>query len=127
MRAAGKRTLNHMDGLMRSLLDVVRDCPIDVIEAFNPKPDGNVSVAQAREAWPEKVLSINFPSSIHIASPERIRDMTIDLLRQAVPGQGFVMGITENVPSRVIVESFTTIATTLNQFGRCPLDPDTLP
>ena len=126
MRPAGKRTLNHMDGMMRSLLDVIADCPIDIIEAFNPAPDGDVSVAEAREAWPGKVLSINFPSSVHLASQTRIRNMTIDLLRQAAPGQGFVMGVTESVPTDVLVESFTTIATTLNEFGTCPLEPDAL-
>ena len=127
MGPAGKRTLNHMDGLMRSLLGVVAECPLDIIEAFNPAPDGNVSVAEARDAWPGKALSINFPSSVHLATQSRIRAMTIDLLRQAAPGQGFVMGITEDVPAGVLVESFTTIARTLNEFGKCPLDPDALP
>jgi hypothetical protein len=126
MASVGKRTLNHMDGMMRSLLDVIADCPIDVIEAFNPAPDGNVSVAEAREAWPGKTLSINFPSSVHITSQANIREMTIDLLRQAAPGHGFVMGVTEDVPADVLVESFTTIATTLNEFGECPLNPDAL-
>ena len=127
MGPAGKRRLNHMDGRIRALLDVVADCPVDIIEAFNPKPDGDVSVAEARAAWPGKVLSINFPSSVHLAGPERIRETTIDLLRQAAPGQGFVIGITENVPAGRMVESYTTIARTLNQFGACPLGADNLP
>jgi hypothetical protein len=127
MGPAGKRTLNHMDGRIRVLLDVAAESPVDIIEAFNPKPDGDVSVAEARAAWPGKVLSINFPSSVHLAAPERIREMTIDLLRQAAPGQGFLMGITENVPAQRMVESYTTIAQTLNQFGACPLDADALP
>ena len=112
---------------MASLLRVIADCPVDIIEAFNPEPDGDVSVAEARQAWPGKVLSINFPSSVHLASQARIRRMAIDLLRQAAPGQGFVVGITENVPADVLVESLTTIATSLNEFGKCPLDPDALP
>jgi hypothetical protein len=100
---------------------------VDVIEAFNPSPDGDVSVAEARAAWPGKALSINFPSSVHLARTARIRSMTIDLLRGAAPGMGFVIGITENVPSDVMIESFATIAQTLNEFGRCPIDPGHLP
>ena len=127
MHAAGKRTLNHMDGRMRTLLDVVAECPVDIIEAFNPKPDGDVSVSEARAAWPTKGLSINFPSSVHLAAPERIRQVTLDLLRQAAPGQGFLIGITENVPAQRMVESYTTIAQALNEFGRCPIDAEAQP
>ena len=115
-----------MDGMLKSLVDVIARCPIDVVEAFNAL-DGNVSLKRAREAWPDKALSINFPSSIHIAPPERIRQTTIDILRDAAPGNGFVVGITENVPSRVIDRSLRLIAETLNQQGQCPIDPDALP
>jgi hypothetical protein len=121
---AGKRTMNHMDGMMKSLVDSIADCPVDIVEAFNPSPDGNVSVAEAREAWPSKTLSINFPSSVHIRPKHSIREVTIQLLRQAAPGQGFVVGITEDVPTGVVVESLATIAQTLGECGECPLDPE---
>ena len=126
MHGAGKTTLNHMDGMLKSLVDVIARCPIDVVEAFNAL-DGNVSLKRAREAWTDKALSINFPSSVHIAPPERIRRTTIDILRDAAPGNGFVVGITENVPSRVIDRSLLLIAETLNQRGQCPIDPKALP
>ena len=121
MQTAGKRTINHMDGMMKSLIESVAACPIDVIEAFNPEPDGNVSVREARNAWAEKTLSINFPSSVHLSSMEKIKEMVIEILRQAIPGRGFVIGVTEDVPSNVVQESLATIATTLNEHGRCPL------
>ena len=130
MHPAGKRTLNHMDGMMKALVDTVARCPIDIVEAFNPTPDGNVSVGEAREAWPDKALSINFPSSMHLTGQEKIKGMTLELLRQAAPlagGAGFVVGITEDVPADVLIDSFVTIAQTLNESGRCPLDPGSLP
>jgi len=126
MRPGGKRTLNHMDGMLRSLLGSVADCPVDIIEAFNPAPDSSVSVGDALSAWPDKALSINFPSSVHVRSDDEIRRATIDLLRQADPGRGFVIGITENVPSDVIVQSLTAIAETIDEHGHCPIDQDRL-
>ncbi|HUV07587.1 MAG TPA: hypothetical protein VMX75_07640, partial [Spirochaetia bacterium] len=125
--AAGKRTMNHMDGMLKSLVEVVGTCPIDIVEAFNPVPDGNVSVDDVRKAWPGKTLSINFPSSVHLRPKESIRETAIQILREAAPGKAFVMGITEDVPLNVIVESMTTIATTLNEYGRCPIEPGSLP
>ncbi len=59
----------------------------------NMLPDG----AEAREAWPDKALSINFPSSVHLTGQRKIEGMTLELLRQAAPlagGAGFVVGIT---------------------------------
>ena len=118
MHPVGKRTINHMDGMLKSLVESVASCPIDVVEAFNPTPDGNVSVGEARNAWPDKTLSINFPSSVHLRPKEKIREMTIDILRQAAPGRAFVIGITEDVPLNVVQESLATIAITLNEHGK---------
>lgn len=118
---SGKRILNHMDGFLKSLVSAVAQCPVDVIEAFNPPPDGNLSVGAARRAWPGKVISTNFPSSVHLQPQDEVRATTLDLLREAAPGDGFVVGITENVPIHLVGETFTTIAETLNQFGACPL------
>ena len=107
--------------MLKSLVESVASCPRDVVEAFNPTPDGNVSVGDARIASPDKTLSINFPSSVHLRPKEKIREMAIDILRQAARGRAFVIGITEDVPSNVVQESLTTIAMTLNEYGKCPL------
>jgi hypothetical protein len=124
---SGKRTMNHMDGFLKSIIDSIAACPIDIVEAFNPTPDGNVSVAEARAAWSKKGLSINFPSSVHLRPKEEIRKTTIDILRQAAPGKDFIMGVTEDVPARVVEESLATIAETLNEFGAYPIDVEKLP
>ena len=119
---SGKRILNHMDGVMRSLKQSIASSPVDVVEAFNPPPDGNLPVAEAREAWPGKAILVNFPSSVHLASLDQVRATTIELLRQAAPGNGFVVGITENVPAHLVADTLTVIAETLNQFGQCPIE-----
>ena len=115
-----------MDGMLRSLLETVAKCPIDIIEAFDPAPDSTVSVPDGMSAWPGKALSINFPSSVHVRPPEEIRRVTIDLLRQAAPGRGFVIGITENIPSAVALQSLTVIAETLAEHGHCRIEPERL-
>ena len=121
LEGSGKRTLNHMDGFLQSLKESIAGCPVNVVEAFNAPPDGNLSVTEARRAWPDKVVSINFPSSVHLQSLDMVRETTIDLLRQAIPGDRFVMGITEDVPLHLVPKTLATIAETLNEFGRCPL------
>ena len=115
MHKAGKRTMNHMDGRLRILLDAIGDSDVDIVEAFTPPPNGNLSVTDARKRWKGKVLSINFPSSVHLSDNRTIRETTLSLLDEAAPGNGFVVGITEDVPAFVIERSFRTIAETLNE------------
>ncbi len=121
MHSKGKRVLSHMDGMMKWLVDNVHKTGLDVIEAFTPPPDGNLPLAEARQSWQGKVISINFPSSVHIFDPEDIRDMTMKLLREAAPGNGFIIGVTENVPKSVGARSLSVIADTINEYGVCPI------
>jgi hypothetical protein len=122
LHAKGKLLGVHLDGNLQPLKKSIADSMINVVEAFNPAPDGDTSVKQAREAWPDKVISINFTSSIHLAQPEEIREHTIELLRQSYPGERFIIGITENVPDSVRTESMKIIAETLREKGNLPLN-----
>jgi hypothetical protein len=97
LAGTGKRTVVHMDGALRALAGAVAESPVDIVEALTPPPDGDLSVAEAREAWPGKALWLNFTSSMHLASADRIADHTRELVRQG-GGGGFAIGITENVP-----------------------------
>jgi uroporphyrinogen-III decarboxylase len=122
MHRNGKRVLCHMDGMMSRLRDSVSKTNLDIIEAFTPPPDGDLPLAEAFKFWEGKVISINFPSSVHIAKPEVIRDTTIKLLQEAAPGKAFVMGVTENIPKSVGTQSLSIIADTINEYGSCPIN-----
>jgi len=117
----GKRLGVHMDGDLRLLRESIAESELDFIEAFTPSPMSDLSVAEALEAWKDKVLWINFTSCFHIAGQEAIRTHTLDLLQQASPGDRFLVGITEDVPSEVRKESLTTIAQTIHENGSLPV------
>jgi hypothetical protein len=111
----GKKIGVHLDANNRLILDVVRDSELDFVEAFTPPPDCDVSVAEARTAWPKKRLWINFPSSVHIQSEETIRNATIKLLQEAGDLKGFLMGVTEDIPWQHIERSISVILKTLKE------------
>jgi len=113
LHARGKLLGVHLDANNRLWKDAVAASAIDVVEAFTPAPDTDMSVADARAAWPDKVLWLNFPSSVHIASRERIREQTRELLRQAAPCDGLIVGITENIPSHAWRTSLSAICEVL--------------
>lgn len=126
LRQRGKMLGSHLDADNQLWAAEVAAAPLDWIEAFSPTPDTDMSVAQARAAWPGKVLFLNFPSAVHLESPQAIAATTRQLLREAAPGDRFIVGITENVPEDQWRVSFATILQTLNECGRLPIRGEAL-
>jgi hypothetical protein len=121
VHAEGKLCATHLDAPMKTLMESVAKSEIDIVEAFTPLPTGNVTIKEARRVWPDKVLWINFPSSVHIESPERIREETIRILGEAAPGDRFLIGITEDVPEDAWPTSLRVISRTILEHGSLPL------
>ncbi len=117
LHAAGKKIGCHLDADNRAILDTVGGSRLDFVEAFTPPPDCPVSVAEARAAWPGKRLWLNFPSSVHLQAPERIRASTRELLAQAGDRRGVLLGVTEDVPADRMMSSFHAILDALEQIG----------
>ena len=122
MRPAGKTLFVHVDGNVRRLADVVGKMPEGmVVEAVTPPPTGDYSVAEARAIWAGRPLWINFPSSVHLSTPGEVEAATVEILRQAAPGDGFLLGITENMPVNYWQESMAAIGRVLERYGKCPI------
>jgi len=115
LSAAGKHMFVHMDGKLNSLKHVVAESEVPIVEAFTPPPDGDLSVAEARRLWPDKVLWLNFPSSVHLAPPDKIAAATRALLEEAGDCKGFLIGVTENIPPDAWAVSLRTILDEVNR------------
>jgi hypothetical protein len=116
LHRAGKIMVTHMDGRLRSLAEGIGRTEIDVIEAFTPPPMGDLGIAEGRAAWPEKVIWANFPGSVFLQDPDEIRNFTVRLLREAMPGGRFILGITENIPRAVRDRSLRAMADGISDY-----------
>jgi hypothetical protein len=89
---------------------------MDYVEAFTPAPSSDMSLAEALEAWPDKVLWINFPSAAHLGTGEEIKRTTRGLLEAARADEArcgrsrLILGITEDVPADRWQESLSAIS-----------------
>ena len=117
MTGSGKLLASHMDGTLAGLKNAIADTELDIIEAITPPPMGDLSIREAREAWPGKALWINFTSSMHIESPEVIEAHTKELLEQAGSKKGFAISVTEDAPVRALEQSLGVIAAVLRDHG----------
>ncbi len=98
LHAKGKLIGSHFDANCRLLAGAIAATQLDYIEALTPAPDTDMTLAEARKAWPDKVLWLNFPSSVHLKSDEEVTATTLKLLDEAVTPDGLLMGITEDIP-----------------------------
>lgn len=98
MHRHGKLIGCHFDANTRLLAPAIAGTALDYIEAFTPAPDTDLTLAEARAAWPGKTLWINFPSSVHLQPDPVVETVTLDLLEQAGRMEGFLIGITEDMP-----------------------------
>ncbi len=121
MHTHGKKVGVHFDTNVWILSEAIGRSRIDYVEGFTPRPDTDMSVAEARVAWPDKVLWVNFPTSVHQAGVEVIGETMGQILFEAAPGDRFMMGITEQVPAGRWRESLTAILRVINERGRLPL------
>lgn len=116
LAGTGKLLGVHMDGRLRSLQGEIAEAEFDIVEALTPEPMGDVSVKEARRAWPEKSLWINFTSCVHVEPPETIEAHTRELLEQAGGKRGFVVGVTEDAPVEALERSLAVISRVLGEY-----------
>ena len=116
MRSVGKFPIAHYDGSIRPLLQNSAHTDLPVIEAFTPPPMGDVTVAEAKAAWPERVVWVNFPGNYFLEPASAIEVYMLSLLRASAPGARLVIGCTEEFPLGEFEKTFTTIGKAMAKY-----------
>jgi hypothetical protein len=111
----GKLAGIHLDGDHRLLAPVIADTTLDFVESHTPPPDCDFPVAEAREAWPDKVLIVNFLSSLHRLGPAQVVEEARRILREGSRRDGFIFGLIENV-SEDAAETMAPLAKAVRNF-----------
>jgi len=109
----------HFDANCKLLKDDIAGTGLDYIEAFTPAPDTDMTMAEARKAWPCKVLWINYPSSVHLQPPEQIKQTALDLIDAVKNPEGFIIGITEDIPENLWQNSLCAIMDAIEERAGC--------
>ena len=116
LKQAGKLTFAHYDGTNLPLKDCIASVDIDIIEAFTPPPMEQMTIAQARQAWPDKVLSINFPGTLFNESSEVIEKYVWEYMEQGGNEGKFVIGCTEEFDFTKFKHTFLAITRAMARF-----------
>ena len=110
LKQAGKLTFAHYDGINKPLEKCIGSVDIDIIEAFTPPPMCDMTIAEARSAWPEKVISINFPGTLFGQPREVIEKYIYEYMEEGGDEGKFVVGCTEEFDFSAFEYTFSIIA-----------------
>lgn len=101
LQAAGKVVGVHYDGKLRSCSDVVESAPIDLFESLTPPPEGDMTLAQCREAFPGKLFLSNINVGSYELAPGELRKKVRQAIAEGAPdGRRLAFEISEDLPAR---------------------------
>jgi hypothetical protein len=113
LNAAGKRLLVHYDGNLRGIADDIAALDLDGIDSFTEPPEGDMTVAEARAAWPDKFLWVHPNLGWYQLAPEALVEHIRRVAHDAGPTRACLM-ISEDIPpdwERTIPAILATLAT----------------
>lgn len=126
----GKICLNHAHASnLKCIRDLIPQTGLDVIEAFTPPPIGDLSLAEALDAWKNNiVIWVNLPETIFSLGVEETRKYVKALLESA-NGSTFafvcteiaLIGVKDEATKIFLQRGFKAAAETINKFGKYPI------
>ena len=121
---AGKFVSSHWDGDTKSLLPYARQTGLDAIEAITPKPQGDVTLEEAKEALGDEIFLLDgipavfFDETFPVSVLEECTHKVIELF---VPK--LVLGISDEISSTGDIERIHVVSRIVNEYNK-QQDPD---
>jgi len=98
LEAAGKRVMVHYDGALRVIADQIATAPFHMIESLTEAPEGDMTYAECRAAWPNKVLWANLNVDLYYRPKEQLKRAVVEK-RERAGKRGFAFEISEDLPA----------------------------
>lgn len=97
---AGKVIGTHYDGKLDSCKEAIAEAPVSLIESLTPPPEGDMTLKQCRQAWPEKLFWVNINVSAYGLPPAELKAYVHRLIDEAAPdGRRLAFEVSEDLPA----------------------------
>jgi uroporphyrinogen-III decarboxylase len=119
---AGKVFLIHMCGRLAELKDSLATARQDGFTDLSPPPPGNVTPAEAKTWWPDKVITGGIDP---ISFVNGDRDQLDCLVRETMEslkgkGRGFILGSADATPKGTTIRTLKAITSAVDRYGKIP-------
>ncbi len=97
LHRVGKYCHIHMDGSLKHLLPYLGELPFDGLEALTPKPQGDVTLEELKEAIGDKIFLDGIPSILFLPeySYDYVREYTNKVLEMFSPN--LILGVSDEL------------------------------
>jgi hypothetical protein len=120
----GQVLVVHGDGEMKVLLEKLRDCGVQVVEAFTPQPMTSIDVAATRRLWQDRVAMWGGIASTiltDVYTDEEFERYMHDLFAAVAPGDRFILGFGDNVPTDALYPRLQRLVRLWEERGKVPM------
>jgi hypothetical protein len=117
LHRAGKYCHIHIDGSLRDLLPFLEQLPFDGLEALTPKPQGDVSMEEIKDAIGEKILLDGIPSILFLPeySGKYLIKYTKNVLKLFSPH--LILGVSDELSPNGDIRKIEKISEIVNNFN----------
>jgi hypothetical protein len=99
LQAGGKVVGVHYDGQLSAVKKLIAQAPMNLIESLTPPPEGDMTLAECREAWPDKLFWSNINVECYYLPPTELKQVVLDRVAQAAPdGRLLAFEVSEQYP-----------------------------
>jgi uroporphyrinogen-III decarboxylase len=114
----------HGDGEMVVLLEKLMDCGVQVVEALTPSPMTSIDIRETRRLWGNRVAMWGGLASVMLTrtfTEEALEGFLEDLFTAVAPGDRFILGFGDNVPTDALFGRIKRVAQFWAERGGYPL------
>jgi hypothetical protein len=118
LHAAGKWVCSHWDGDTRPLLPFARETGLDGIEAITPRPQGDVTLEEAKEALGEELFlldgipAVYFDATFPVEKLEECAHRVIELFAPKL-----ILGISDEISSHGDIERIRVVGRIVEEYN----------
>lgn len=99
LHSAGKIVGTHYDGKLATCKEAIAAAPIDLIESLTPPPEGDMTLAECRAAWPDKLFWSNLNVACYNLPTAELKRLVQERVQDAAPdGRRLAFEVSEHLP-----------------------------
>ena len=118
LHKAGKFVHAHWDGEVRQLLPFAQETQLDGIEAITPKPQGDVTLEEVKEALGDKLFLLDGIPAVYFDetySPDVLADCTREIIRLFAPR--LILGISDEMSYTGDIERVRLVGQIVDEYN----------
>jgi uroporphyrinogen decarboxylase len=118
----GAFCVKHSDGNLWPILDMIVETGVD---AINPlEPVAGMDIGEVKRKYGDRVCligNIDCGELLSRGTPQQVRQVVIETIRQAAPGGGYIMSSSNTIHSSVKPENYQAMIDATHIYGTYPL------